>query len=106
MKTSKLLLCLVAVGTAFASAASRYSIHLNQTVTVSGTELKAGDYKLEINGDKAMITGGKQSVEATVKVEENGEKYQATTVRILAADGKNKLSEIHLRGTKSKVLFN
>ncbi len=105
MKIAKLLVCLGTVALAVATAGPRYFVHLSQTVMVSGTELQPGDYRMELTGDKAMIKGGKASVEAPVKMEENGSKFSDTTVRYTNADGKYKLSEIRLGGTKTKVVF-
>ena len=89
----------------FASAAS-YSVTLFQPSMVSGTELKAGEYKLTIDGDKATITKGKEKVEAAVKMESTENKYSATSVRYSDQGGKMKIQEIRLGGTTTKVVFN
>ena len=106
MKMATLLVCLGTVTSAFAAAASRYTIDFRNPAVVSGMELKPGIYKMEVTGDKAMIQGSKQQVEASVKVEEMNEKFGNTTVRYSMADGKYKVTEIRLGGTKTKVLFN
>jgi hypothetical protein len=106
MKIAKLLLCLGTAALAVATAGTRYFVHLSQTVMVSGTELQPGDYRMELVGDKAMIKGAKSAVEAPVKMEEGDSKFPDTTVRYTTADGKYKLSEIRLGGTKTKVVFN
>ena len=89
----------------FASAAS-YSVTLFQPSMVSGTELKAGEYKLTIDGDKATITKGKEKVEAAVKMESTENKFSATSVRYSDQGGKMKIQEIRLGGTTTKVVFN
>jgi hypothetical protein len=89
----------------FASAAS-YSVTLFQPSMVSGTELKAGEYKLTIDGDKATITKGKEKVEAVVKMESTENKFPATSVRYSDQGGKMKIQEIRLGGTTTKVVFN
>ncbi|MBL0157434.1 MAG: hypothetical protein IPP47_10105 [Bryobacterales bacterium] len=89
----------------FASAAS-YSVTLFQPSMVSGTELKAGEYKLTIDGDKATITKGKEKVEAAVKMETSENKFSATSVRYSDQGGKMKIQEIRLGGTTTKVVFN
>ena len=106
MKMTKLYVCLALTASAFAAAASHYNIDLRNPVVVAGTELKPGVYRMELNGDKAMIQGTKQQVEASVKVEEGGEKYSGTTVRYTMTDGKYHVTEIRLGGTKTKVVFN
>ena len=47
-----------------------------------------------------------QKVECAVKVEENDQKYSATTVRYNLVDGKYRVNEIHLGGTNMKLVFN
>jgi len=39
---------------------------------VNGNELKAGDYRLNVQNDKVTMVNGKQSVEVPVKVESVG----------------------------------
>ncbi len=63
---------------------------------VNGTELKAGEYKVEVNGDKATITSGKTSVQAPVRMETSDTKYNATTVRYATGAGNYVLDEIHV----------
>jgi hypothetical protein len=88
-----------------AVAGPRYNVTLHQASTVNGTQLKPGDYKIEVNGDKATITSGKTSVEAPVKVEDGDEKYKATTVRYATGNGSYQVDEIRLGGTKTKLVF-
>jgi hypothetical protein len=104
MKT-KLLLCLAAAGLALASAKS-YTMSLFQPVVVGSTELKAGDYRVEVTDQKAVISNGKVRSESQVKVETNGTKYAATTVVLTEVSGKMHIHEIHLGGTPTKVVFN
>jgi len=106
MKIAKLVVCLGTVAMAWASAAKPYEVILNNPAQVSGTELKPGTYKVDVTGDKVMIRGAKQSVECSVKVEENEQKYSATTVRYNLVDGKYRVNEIHLGGTNMKLVFN
>jgi len=106
MKIAKLVVCLGTVAMAWASAAKPYEVILNNPAQVSGTELKPGTYKVDVAGDKVMIRGAKQSVECSVKVEENEQKYSATTVRYNLVDGKYRVNEIHLGGTNMKLVFN
>ncbi|HVO96718.1 MAG TPA: hypothetical protein VMT15_01560 [Bryobacteraceae bacterium] len=101
----KMLLLFVTLALAVASAASSYHFSLFQPSYVGGKELKAGDYKLELNGDKATIKVGKETFEATVKVENGSEKFTETSVRYTSADGKMSVQEIRLGGTKTKLVF-
>ena len=69
------------------------------------TELKPGDYTLELKDEKVVIKKGKQMGEAPVKVETADSKYASTTVRYRNGDGKYRIQEIHLGGTNTKLIF-
>ena len=105
MKLSKLMLSFGTLALAIASAASSYHFSIFQASFVGGKELKPGDYKIELNGDKAMIKVGKQTLEAAVKVENGTEKFSETSVRYATADGKMTVQEIRLGGTSTKLVF-
>jgi hypothetical protein len=106
MKLSKLMLSFATVALAIASAASSYRFSIFQPSYFAGKELKPGDYKIELTGDKATIKVGKQLIEATVKVETGTEKFGETSVRYATADGKMTVQEIRLGGTTTKLVFN
>lgn len=106
MKIAKLVLCLGTVAMAWASASKSYNVTLSNPAQVSGTELKAGTYSVVLAGDKAMIHSGKVSVEAPVTVQEGDKKFPATMVRYVVVDGKYRIKEIQLSGTKTMLVFN
>jgi hypothetical protein len=68
---------------------------------VKGSELKAGDYKLNVEQGKATFKDGKQTVESTVRVENVDKKYDRTTVRY---NGQS-IAEIRFGGTNTKIVF-
>ncbi len=78
MKKAMLCVCLLA-GMAFAGAKS-YTVSFPLPATIGGTELKAGDYKFEVQGQKIVIKHGRESTEAAVKIETGNTKYSFTTV--------------------------
>ena len=105
MMMRKVLPLFLVAGLAVASARS-YTVNLFQPSLVGGTELKPGEYKVEVNDQKAVISKGKIRTESEVKVEEGDTKFDTTTVRYVnAADGKVKIQEIRLGGTKTKIVF-
>jgi hypothetical protein len=106
MKLTKLMLSFGTLALAIASAASSYHFSIFQPSFVAGKELKPGDYKIEVSGDKALIKAGKQTVEAAVKIENGSEKFSETSVRYTTADGKMNVQEIRLGGTSTKLVFN
>jgi hypothetical protein len=100
-----LLLCTVLVLAGLASARS-YSITLFEPSVIGGTELKPGDYTLELKDEKVVIKKGRQTCEAPVKVETADSKYSSTSVRYRNGDGKYHIQEIHLGGTTMKLVVN
>lgn len=102
----KTLFVFTTLALALASAATNYRVTLFQPSLINGTELKPGEYKIELKDNKAVVKGGKSVVEADVKVESAGEKFSSTSVRYTNADGKYKVQEIRLGGTNSKIVFN
>lgn len=84
--------------------AATYHVTLLKPTVISGTELKPGDYKLEVNNDTAVISHGKQSVEAKVKTESVDKKYDSNTVKYQLEGEKYKLQEIGIGGTKTKLV--
>ena len=100
----KIAIAFLFVALAVASAKT-YNVTLFQTSVVAGTELQAGNYRLNLDSDKIVLTNGKQSVESTVKVEEATGKINSTTVRYANGEGKSRIQEIRLGGTKLKLVF-
>jgi hypothetical protein len=103
MKKALLFVCLLA-GMALASTKS-FTVTLFEPATIGGTELKAGDYRCELQDQKIVIKRGHQTTEAAVKVESGDAKYSSTTVRYANADGKNKVEEIRVGGTNMKIVL-
>jgi hypothetical protein len=101
MKISKLALALTTFAIGIASAASNYSVTLATVTRVGQTELKAGDYKVTIEGDKVTFKNGKDSVEVSATVEKGTKKYSDTMVD----SSGSQLQDIQFGGTNLKVIF-
>ena len=101
----KLTLSIATFALAVASAASTYKVTLFQPSFVNGTELQPGEYKVEVKDNKAVISKGKQSVEAPVTTETADSKFSSTTVRYQNGDGKYRLQEIRIGGTSTRLIF-
>jgi hypothetical protein len=98
-------LFLVVAGLAVAGTRS-YTVSLTKANMLGTTELKPGDYKIEVDGDKAVLRQGKTQTESPVKVEESDTKYDNNVVRYVnSADGKLHIREIRLGGTRTKLVF-
>jgi hypothetical protein len=102
MKKALLLVCLCA-GVSLAASKS-YNITLVEPSVIGGKELKPGSYKVEVMDQKVVIRGNKDSAEAPIKVENADSKYNATTVRYGNGDGKYRVQEIHLAGTRMNLV--
>src|SRR5579871_1272125 len=106
MKKS-ILLAIGVAGLAVASASAKtYSVTFYEPAVVGSMTLKPGDYKVDVNDQKAVLRNGKVRCEAPVKVETSDTKYGSTTVRFGSGDGKMHLQEIHVGGSKTKLVFN
>jgi len=103
MKKVAVFLCLMA-GLAFAKTKS-YTVTLFEPAMIGGTTLKAGDYKVEVQNQKLLVKHGKETTEASVKVENNPTKYGSTSVVYNTASGQNKVQAIQIGGTHMKLVL-
>jgi hypothetical protein len=105
MKRAIFALLVLALGLA---SAKTYTITLHEPALVGGTELQPGDYKVTVQNDnKVLLSSGKNSVESAVKSEQSENKYDATSVRLARTeDGKHRIEEIRLGGTKTRLVLN
>ncbi len=87
--------------TAFA-ASNTFHVTFDEAAWINGTQVKAGDYKLQIEGDKAVLKSGKTVVEAPAKMQTADHKYQSTGV---VMDSKGKVQEIQIGGTTDRIVF-
>jgi hypothetical protein len=102
MLSKKLLIGFAALGIGIASAGSAYKVELAQTTKVGGTELKAGEYKVEVQGNKAIFKSGKDVVaQSPATVENAKQKYSYTAVSTNAS----KLESISVGGTTMKIVL-
>jgi hypothetical protein len=102
MKLSQLILMFGAFGLAIASAASTYHVTLAQKAVLGSTELKPGDYKVEVTGEKAMIRVGGKSIEAPVKIETGDQKFSNTMIDM---DDQKHIKSIRVQGTSTTLVF-
>jgi hypothetical protein len=101
MKSIKLAFGLTTFALAMASAASSYSVNFATPVWVGGTKLNAGQYKVEVAGDKATFKSGKNVVELPVTQEKSERKFTLTTTTV----SDSKVKEIDLGGSTTKLVF-
>jgi len=102
----KLLVMLALLGLSVAAYAKSYRVTLYEKSELGSTELKPGEYTIELKDQQVVIKNGKVQAEAAVKVENESSKFSTTTVRYSNGDGKYKITEIRLGGTNMKLVVN
>jgi hypothetical protein len=100
-KLTTCVFCLATLALGIANAGAPYDITLLDSFSVGKAELKAGDYKLEMLGDKAVFTSGKKSVSIPATMGKSDQPFAATVF----VSQRSKLKEIDLGGTQDKILF-
>ena len=96
------LIYLSTLALGIAAAASSYNVTLSDTVSAAGTQLSAGNYKVDMQGDKAVSEVGKKTFTVPAQLQSTDQKNPSTTAIIGAGA---KLREIDLAGTKNKIVF-
>jgi hypothetical protein len=106
MKMSKLMLgaCVFSLG--IAAAADSYHVKVSDPTWVGTTQLKPGEYTVQVEGDKVTFKMGKNVISVPAKVEENASKFADNQMLLRTENGQSKLKELDLAGTKSKILLN
>ncbi|HLK69065.1 MAG TPA: hypothetical protein VKU19_36785 [Bryobacteraceae bacterium] len=99
-----LAVTLATAGTVPAPGGS-YKITLAQPSVVNGTDLKAGEYRLNVGTDKVQIVAGKVNMDVPVKVETADKKFESTSIRYTTVNGKSAISEIRFGGSKTRLIF-
>ena len=105
MKMNKLMLgaCVFSLG--IATAASTYHLRISDPTWVGTSELKPGEYEVQVDGDKVTFKQGKNVIAVSAKVETNASKFAGTQMDVKTENGQAKLRELDLGGTKSKILL-
>ena len=98
---TKMIFVMSTFALAAASAATSYRVTLFEKSVINGTELKPGEYKLQVIDNKAVLKQGKTVAEAAVKVESTEQKISATSVKYV----NGAIQEIRIGGTKTKLVF-
>jgi hypothetical protein len=105
MKLSNALLFVCAGALALAGSANSYKVTFYMPSEVAGKQIRAGEYRIQVDGDKASIRTDKGTVEAPVKVETSATKFATTSIRYKNVDGKAKIDQIRVGGTTTTLVF-
>lgn len=101
----KLLTFVCASALALAGSANSYKVTFFMPSEVAGKQLRAGEYRIEVSGDKATIRVGKEVIQAPVTVETGTTKFSSTSTRYKSTDGKAKVDQIRVGGTTTTLVF-
>jgi hypothetical protein len=106
MKKSFVFGAVLSLSTLCFAGQKPFDVRLSSPSTVGGVQLKAGDYKVVVEGDTATFTDQKlKSVSAPVKVETAAEKYRGTVVEASDEGGLHKVKAIQIGGSTTKLQF-
>lgn len=92
--TAALLVASAATGT--------FRVSILQDSVVDGKTLKAGDYKLEMQNNVAVLKHGKDTIQLPAREEQSNSKFSTTEIQYT---NNNDLQEIRLGGTNTKIVF-
>jgi hypothetical protein len=99
---NRLLLSFITVGVMVVAAASNtYRVHIYQDSVINGKSIKAGDYKVALENNMAVLKQGKQTVEVPAHAESAPSKFASTEIEY----SNNALQEIHIGGSRTKIVF-
>ncbi len=97
---SRLIFTIAGAMAAFA-ATGTYRVNILQDGIIEGKQIKAGDYKISVENNTAVLKHGKQSIEVPAHAEQSQSKYSDTQVQYVD----NAIREIHVGGTMTKIVF-
>ena len=104
---SLLLTGALAVATLSIASAKSYDITLSSPTQVANTALKAGAYKLKVEGSSAVFTdirSGK-TYTAPIQIENAPKKFDVTAVGTQKKSDADRIQSIELGGTTTRIEF-
>jgi hypothetical protein len=100
----RFVLAFAILGLAVASAES-YRVTFSQPSKVEGKQLKAGEYRLNVENSKLTIVSGKETVQVPVRIQTGETKFDTTAIRYTGTGDKVSIKEIRIGGTKTTLFF-
>ena len=108
MKLKTLVLAgVMAIFTMSIAFAKTYDISFSSPTKVGNVQLKAGDYRMSVNGTKATFTDVNtlKTVSTDVKVETTDTKFDTTKIDATTDGRTSVVKDIELEGSKVKIDF-
>jgi hypothetical protein len=87
------------------ASAKSYDIMLAAPAKAGATELKAGEYKLKVEGSQAVFTGQENSkpINVPVQIENGDRKFKDTSVESTNQGGTDRINAIELGGSNTRL---
>jgi hypothetical protein len=106
MRSLLLVGALAVSGLSIASAKS-YQFTIENSEKAGTVMLKAGEYKVKVDGSNAVFTNVRteQSFTTPVKVDNADRKHESTAIRSTVQNGTQQITAIELRGTTETLEF-
>ena len=99
-------LTIVALMSVLLASAKSYTINISDPATAGSAQLKAGEYRLKLDGTQVvLIDKAGNQIDTTAKVETAEHKFDQTSISISKADGANRIISIQLGGSTNRVVF-
>jgi len=106
MKKTLFLSAVLCLSTFAFAGTKKYEISLATPAKAGSVELAPGNYKVQVDGDKAIFTDSRnKSFTVPVKVETEKMKFNSTAVESGEKSGQQVIEAIDLGGTNTKVEF-
>lgn len=92
---------------AFAAFAASNTFHVtfDNDAWIGTSQVKAGSYKIQMEGGKAILKSGKNVIEVPAKLENAQHRFQNNAVVINTVNNKQKVDEIQIGGTNERIVF-
>lgn len=90
--------------TAFA-ASNVFHVTIDDTVWIGATQVKAANYKIEVDNGKATLKSGKTVIETPAKLETADHKYSQTAMVLDTVNGNKTLKAIEIGGSTQRIVF-
>lgn len=84
------------------AATGTFKVSILQDSVVDGKKIKAGDYKLEMLNNMAVLKHGREVVQLPAREETSPSTFATTEIQYT---NNNDLQEIHIGGTNTKIVF-
>ena len=105
MSHLKYLVALGSLAFGVAFAASSYHVTVSDPLWVNGKQLQPGDYRVQLETGKVMITGHNSKVEVPAQIQTAAAKHRVTALQSEDVNGKQQLERIDVGGTKTSIIL-